>query len=109
MRRGDVIIVAAAGDYGKPRPAVIVQSDAFPEAHASVVICQMTSDRADAPDFRIDIEPTRENGLRAPSQVMADKPVTVRRDRIAQAIGRLRADDMARVNVALAFVMGLAG
>lgn len=109
MRRGDVVIVAAAGDYGKPRPAVIIQSDAFPESHASVVICQMTSDRSDAPDFRIDIEPTEENGLRAPSQVMADKPVTVRRDRVARTIGRLRADDMARVNVALAFVMGLAG
>lgn len=53
MRRGDVVTVAATGDYGKPRPAVIVQSDAFPEGHASVVICQLTSDMADAPDFRV--------------------------------------------------------
>jgi len=43
MKRGDVVTVAAAGHYGKPRPAVIVQTDAFPETHASVVICQMTS------------------------------------------------------------------
>ena len=52
MRRGNVIIVAAAGDYGKPRLAVIVQTDAFPASHASVVICQMTSEVVDAPAFR---------------------------------------------------------
>ena len=46
MKRGDVVIVAATGDYGKPRAAVIVQTDAFPETHASVVICQMTSEIA---------------------------------------------------------------
>jgi mRNA interferase MazF len=108
MRRGDVVTVAAAGDYGKPRPAVIVQSDAFPENHASVVVCQMTSEIVDAPDFRILIEPNTENGLRARSQVMADKPVTIRRERIGQLVGRLGGDDMLRVNVALAFVMGLA-
>jgi mRNA interferase MazF len=53
MRRGDIITVAAAGDDGKPRPAVFVQSDAFPETHASIVICQMTSDMVDAADFRL--------------------------------------------------------
>ena len=108
MQRGDVVTVAAAGDYGKPRPAVIVQSDAFPESHASVVICQMTSELADAPDFRVTIEPSAANGLRVRSQVMADKPVTVRRERVGQTIGRLGAEDIGRVNVALAFVIGLA-
>ena len=108
MKRGDVVIVAAAGDYGKPRPAVIVQTDAFPEIHSSVVICQMTSDVADAPDFRVTIEPNDKNGLRVRSQVMADKPVTVRRERIGQLIGRLTEADIGRLNIALAFVMGLA-
>lgn len=108
MRRGDVVVVAAAGDYGKPRPAVIVQSDAFPETHASVVVCQMTSDLSDAPDFRITIEPGDGNGLRDRSQIMADKPVTVRRARIGRIIGRLDAADLRRLNTALALVMGLA-
>ncbi len=108
MRRGDVVVVAAAGDYGKPRPAVVVQSDAFPESHASVVVCQLTSDLADAPDFRITLEPNDDNGLRTRSQVMADKPTTVRRERIGGVIGRLEAGDMRRLNVALALVMGLA-
>lgn len=108
MKRGDVVIVAAVGDYGKPRPAVVVQTDAFPETHPSVVICQMTSDVVDAPDFRVTIEPNEKNGLRIRSQVMADKPVTVRRERIGQLVGRLTDADVGRLNIALAFVMGLA-
>src|SRR5437868_4300945 len=108
MKRGDVVIVAAAGDYGKPRPAVIVQTDALPQTHASVVICQMTSETVDAPDFRITVDPTSRNGLQVRSQVMADKPVTVRRGRIRQLIGHLDQGDIRRLNVALAFVMGLA-
>jgi mRNA interferase MazF len=107
MRRGDVVTVAAAGDYGKPRPAVIVQTDAFPETHTSVVVCQMTSELFDAPDFRVTIDPSGANGLRVPSQIMADKPVTVRRERVGKFVGRLAAEDLRRLNAALAFVMGL--
>jgi mRNA interferase MazF len=109
MSRGDVVIVAAPGDYGKARPAVIVQTDALPQNHASVVICQMTSELVDAPDLRITIEPSSETGIRIRSQVMIDKPVTVRRERIGPVVGRLRTEEMARINVALAFIMGLGG
>jgi mRNA interferase MazF len=108
MRRGDVVTVAAAGDYGKPRPAVIVQTDALPAEHASVVVCQMTSDGDDAPDFRVIVKPSARNGLRARSHIMPDKPVTIRRARIGRRIGHLDDDDIARLNVALAFVIGLA-
>jgi len=108
MRRGDVVTVAAPGDYGKPRPAVIVQTDAFPENHASIIVWHMSSELVAAPDFRVTIEPNPETGLSARSQVMADKPVTIRRERIGRQIGHLAAADMARLNVALAFVMGLA-
>ena len=108
MKRGDVVTVAASGDYGKPRPAVIVQTNALPAAHESVIVCQMTSDLADAPDFRITIEPTDKNGLRTRSQIMADKPVTIRRERVGRRIGVLDETDIHRLNVALAFVTGLA-
>jgi mRNA interferase MazF len=108
MQRGDLVTVAATGDYGKPRPAVIVQTDAFPDSHASVVVCQLTSELVEAPDFRITIDPKPENGLRLTSQVMADKPVTIRRERIGHKIGRLGNQDMARLSAALAFVLGLA-
>ena len=108
MRRGDVVTVAPSGDYGKPRPAVIVQTDALPTEHASVVVCQMTSECSDAPDFRVTIEPTAKNGLRVTSQVMADKPVTIRRERVGRKVGHLDDKDIARLNIALAFAIGLA-
>ena len=107
ISRGDVVTVAVSGDFGKPRPAVVVQSDVFPQEHASVIVCQMTSTLADAPDFRITVEPSETNSLQRMSQVMADKPVTVRRERISARIGRLEARDVRRLNRALAFCMGL--
>ena len=108
MRRGDVVTVAAAGDYGKPRPAVIVQTDALPVEHASVIVCQMTSEYSEAPDFRVRVEPTEQNGLHVRSQIMADKPVTTWRQRLGKQIGRLDDNDVARLNTALAFVIELA-
>jgi len=68
----------------------------------------MTSEIVAAPDFRVTIDPSKANGLLVRSQVMAGKPVTVRRTRIRQTIGRLDADDVGRLDVVLAFVMGLA-
>ncbi len=103
-----MVTVAATGDYGKLRPAVIVQTDALPGEHASVVVCQMTSHCSDALDFRVTIDPSQRNGLRVRSQVMADKPVTIRRERIGRHVGHLDDKDIARLNIALAFVMGLA-
>jgi mRNA interferase MazF len=73
-----------------------------------VIVCQLTSDLVDAPDFRVTIDPGPENGLQQTSQVIADKPVTIRRERIGQKIGRLGSGDTARLNAALAFVLGLA-
>jgi mRNA interferase MazF len=73
-----------------------------------VVVCQMTTEIAEAPDFRITIEPSPRNGLRARSQVMADKPVTIRRERVGGRIGTLEDAELVRLNIALAFVMGLA-
>ncbi|MCW5761540.1 MAG: type II toxin-antitoxin system PemK/MazF family toxin, partial [Phenylobacterium sp.] len=76
--------------------------------HASVIICPFTSVLNDAPAFRVTVEATPGNGLRVRSQVMADKPTTVRRDRVGSVIGLLAADDVRRLNAALAFAVGLA-
>ena len=87
---------------------MVIQSDAFPDTHASVVVCQMTSSIAHAPDFRVTVEPSEANGLRQVSQVMADKPTTVRRERIGTRMGYLERPDVLRVNRAVAFSLGLA-
>ena len=107
LRRGQIVTVAVAGDYGKPRPAVIIQSDAFPQTHPPVILCQMTSTLADAPDYRVTAGPSAENRLNRTSQIMVDKPVTARRERIRDAIGQLKPDEMRSLGKALAFVIGL--
>ena len=108
LRRGDLVVVALPGDYGKPRPALIVQADLFNETHASVTVVPVTSTLVDAPLFRLTVEPSPGNGLRSLSQLMVDKVTTVSRARIAQSIGRLEDDVLLRVSRALALWVGIA-
>jgi mRNA interferase MazF len=107
MKRGDVVTVAVAGDYGKPRPAVVVQTDLLNRTHASVVVCLVTSLLVDAPLLRLTVEPSPRNGLRRRSQIMADKVVSVRRDKIGAVVGALDDETMLGLSRALAFVMGM--
>ena len=107
MKRGDIVTIALSGDYGKPRPALVIQSDLF-AAHPSVTVLPVTSELRDAPLFRIDVEPSDDNGLRTVSAVMVDKPQTVARARIGSTIGRLDDDSMLAVTRALAVFLGFA-
>ena len=107
MRRGDVVTVALQGDFGKPRPAVIVQSDAFNESHATITVVPITSTVIPAPLFRITVDPSPANGLRRISQVMVDKIVTVQRERVGKAVGTLDSDTMARVGRSIALWLEL--
>jgi mRNA interferase MazF len=107
MRRGDLVTIALQGAYGRPRPALVIQSDLF-DAHPSVAVLPVTSELRDAPLFRVRLEPNSMNGLHQPSDIMADKPQTVPRDKVGAAIGRLDDDAMLRVNRALALFLGFA-
>ncbi len=107
MKRGDLITVAMPGDFGKPRPALVIQSDQFAAA-ATVSVLLVSGTLVDAPLIRIRIEPSPENGLRKPSQIMVDKIVTVRRDKAGPPIGRLDDEIMLTVNRALALFLGFA-
>lgn len=107
MRRGDVVTVAALGDYGRPRPALVIQSDLFEEL-PSVTLCLVTSELRDAPIFRITVDPSPENGLRRISQVQVDKVLTVARARLGATIGRLDDETMLKVNRSLAVFIGIA-
>ena len=109
MKRGDVWTVSGGPDYaGKPRPAVIVQDDAF-DATASITICPFTTHVAAAPLLRLNIEPSPENGLRAASQLMIDKITTVSKNKLERLIGRLSVEDIVRLNRAVLVFLGLAG
>lgn len=107
MRRGDLVTIALQGDYGKPRPALIIQSDLF-DAHPSVTILPVTSELRPTPLFRIALEPSTINQLSKPSQVMVDKAQTVAREKIGAAFGSLEDETMLAVTRALAVFIGIA-
>ncbi|MBS1165664.1 MAG: growth inhibitor PemK [Proteobacteria bacterium] len=107
MRRGDLLTVSAQGDTGKPRPAVVVQSDAL-DAADSVLVALLTSAIADAPLYRLTLEPTAGNGLKAVSQVMVDKVLAYPRAKCGPVIGRLSPTNMLALNSMLLVMIGLA-
>jgi mRNA interferase MazF len=107
MRRGDLVLVATPGDYGKSRPALVVQSDLFTE-HPSVTVCLLTSHLQDAPLIRPDVVPAPENGLTIPSQVQIDKIMTIPRVKAKQVIGRLSDRQMLEITKLLALWIGVA-
>jgi mRNA interferase MazF len=105
VRRGQFVTLATAGDYGKPRPALIVRSDLFAEL-PSVVICPLTTTlRPDADQFRLDVAPSPQNGLREPSQIAIDKITVVPVAKIGTAIGA--ADDALLLKVGRALAVFL--
>jgi mRNA interferase MazF len=106
MKRGDLVTVALAGDYGKPRPALVVQSDFLAEAD-SVLVCLLTSTQRDAPFYRFNLPATAETGLREPSQVMLDKIMAVRRARCGPPIGSIGQAAMAEIGKLLTLMLGV--
>lgn len=107
MRRGELVTVALQGDLGKPRPALVIQSDLF-DAHPSVTILPVTSELRVAPLFRIAVNPNELNGLSKPSEVMVDKPQSISREKVGAVIGHLDDETMLAVNRALAVFLGFA-
>ncbi|HET7850611.1 MAG TPA: type II toxin-antitoxin system PemK/MazF family toxin [Pseudolabrys sp.] len=109
MKRGEIWTSSARSDYaGKPRPVLVLQHEYF-ALFESVTICGFTTDPSDLPLFRVAIEPTATNGLEEPSRVMADKIMTVRKDKLRRPVGQLSDRDMARVNEAIRVFLGLIG
>jgi mRNA interferase MazF len=108
MRRGDIWTVSGGKDYaGKPRPIVIVQDDSF-DATDSITVCAFTTDKTEAPLFRLPVEPNEGNGLRATCCLMVDKITTVPKSKAGARIGRLGDEDILRLNQALLVFLGLA-
>ena len=107
MTRGDLVTITLQGDFGKPRPALVIQAEQFDE-HPSVTVLPVTSTLVAAPLLRITVQPGSGNGLQKPSQVMVDKAVTVRRDKLGQAFGRIDGDVMVEVERCLAVFLGIA-
>lgn len=107
MNRGDLVTIALHGDFGKPRPALIIQSDQFDQT-GTVTVLLVSGTLVDAPLIRTTIDPTPANGLRKQSQVMVDKAMSVTRDKIGATIGHLDAESMLAVTRALAVFFAIA-
>lgn len=105
--RGDLVTIAMQGDFGKPRPALVIQANQFNQ-HSSMTVLPITSTIVAAPLLRITLEPSQKNGLHKPSQVMIDKVLTVKRDKVGPALGQVDADVMLEVERCLAVFLGIA-
>ncbi len=108
MRRGDIVTVAAPGDYGKPRPAVVIQADLLNEVAQSTIVALVTGHLVDAPLLRLTLKPDPENGLQKPSQVQPNRLLTLPTAKIGAKIGRLSPEQMIELDRLLAVVVGLA-
>jgi mRNA interferase MazF len=106
MKRGDLVPVVLAGAYGKPRPALVIQSDLF-ASHPSVTVLPVTTELRSIETFRIAVNPSQENGLRMQSQIMVDKAHTIPRDKAGAPFGELEARTLREVDRALAVFLGL--
>ena len=107
MKRGDLVIVSAPGDYGKPRPAIVIQSD-WLKATDSVLVALLTSTLVDAPLYRLEIEPSETNGLKVSSQVMVDKILALPREKCGRVIGRIDEGAVIALNHMLSVIVGIA-
>jgi len=108
VKRGAIVVAVLPGDFGKPRPALVIQAGSFNENHASITVLPITSAVIDAPVFRVTVDPSPANGLKKLSQIMIDKAISVRRERIGSAIGDAGDECMVRVTRALAVWLGIA-
>lgn len=107
--RGDIVVLAdRAGRYtGKPRPAVVVQSDAF-SGTDSLVVCLVTSQRRAAPLLRVSLSPEQGTGLERPSWAQIDKITAIGREQVGQVIGHADDTAMLAISRALAVFLGIA-
>lgn len=107
MKRGDLITVAIRGDFGKPRPALVIQADSF-DGLPTVSVLPVTGTLTTAPLLRVTVDPDKENGLQKTSQVMIDKVITVKRDKTGEAFGHINANLMTEIERRLALFLGIA-
>jgi mRNA interferase MazF len=107
IARGDVVLMVVPSDLGRPRPGIVVQSDEFAADLFTIFACPVSSDLQDKRQLRPLIEAAPENGLPVRSQIMTDRLVALRRDRIRRVIGRIDTETSEQLDRALLLVLGL--
>jgi mRNA interferase MazF len=105
INRGDIVTVAPPGEFGKPRPALVLQRRIYPETEL-ITVALVTTDQHALPDVRIQMYPSSENGLQRGSYVMVDSVQTYRRSKVGSVIGKADQATMRRVRDALVIFLG---
>jgi mRNA interferase MazF len=108
ITRGDVVLVVVPSNLGRPRPGIVVQDEQFAAGLSTILVCPVSSDLQAGLSLRPLIEVAPENGLRVRSQIMTDKLVALRRDRVRRVIGRIDAETAEKLDRALLLMLGLA-
>jgi mRNA interferase MazF len=108
VKRGEIWTIAGGPDYaGKPRPAIILQSDKF-DATRSIAICPLTGTPVDADPARFTVAPSPANGLQVISYAMVDKVSTIPKSKMRRRVGKLDSADVSLFNQRVALFLGLA-
>lgn len=105
LQRGDVLKVIIPGEYGKPRPAVIIQTRMLHDI-PSLIVVPCTSELVDGCIYRPNVPHDEQTGLLLPTQAMADKLVAVSKRRIREVIGHVSPETLDDVERAVHFVIG---
>ena len=99
--------MAGGPDYsGKPRPAIILQSDQF-DVTPSITVCLLTSTHVDNVHARFTVAPSQTNGLNTHSDGMIDKISTIPRTNIGYRIGQLDRADLTLLGQRVVLFLGL--
>jgi mRNA interferase MazF len=107
VKRGDVVLAVLPGEHGKPRPAIVLQSDLLNQKEpSSVIVCPLTTTLRFQPEVRVMIEPSAQNGLRERSEAMVDKLIPASRQRLRDVIGHIDATVMRAIDRSLVVVLG---
>ncbi len=107
MKRGSIVLISVQGDYGKPRPAVVIQNNELRDETDSVTVCLISNFEMETTLLRIYISPDKENGLRKDSYIMVDKIATLNKAKIGAVIGQLDFNFMSQLNQQLMLFLGL--
>jgi mRNA interferase MazF len=105
LKRGDLLPIAIPGDFGKPRPAIVLQTDRVTFTD-TVLVCMITSDLTEHSPFRVNVPNNQQTGLRKPSQIMTDKTYSVLRSKCGPVFGGVNDDVLEALRTALGFIMG---
>ena len=107
VQRGDIWVLTGPDYLAKPRPVIVLQSDAFRDLD-SVTVCPLTSTPPahSMPLLRVALPASESTGLRVESWAEIDRVTTARRTKLGQRIGCASSAQLAQIGRLLVVFLG---